>query len=107
MNYGSAIGSEPFRQALADFLYRQTSEKHDIDCLALTGGNSMALSMAMQISCEHGAVWWCEDPTYFHMRSIFDTNRIEPLCTSSLNSRHALRSTSNYSEKVWLVITKA
>ena len=75
MNYGSAIGSDSFREALADFLYRQTKERHDVECLALTGGNSIGLAMALHALCPRSnkVKLWCEDPTYFHMRSIFTT----------------------------------
>lgn len=73
LQYGTAFGYAPFREALAAFLTARTRAHVEPDELLITSGTSAALGLLSQSFAAPGQTVVCGDPTYFLAAGIFDS----------------------------------
>ena len=71
LNYGEKPGDLRFRQALAEFLQRQSGLSTDPDGLFLSGGNSQGLDFVCQQFSQPGDVVLVEDPSFYLAFDVF------------------------------------
>lgn len=98
LQYGTRLGYEDFRVALAEFLTAEYGHPVAADELMVTGGTSMALTFVSETFAEPGDAVVCEDPTYFLACGVFDSAHLRTvgipidergLCVDALAERLA------------------
>eukprot|EP00775_Hariotina_reticulata_P011823 gene11823-11967_t len=79
LQYGPERGYSSFRQALSDFLSKETNGDVDPAQLMITAGVSHGLDMCCRLLAQPGDVVLVEQPTYFLAGAILKQARLQPL----------------------------
>jgi GntR family transcriptional regulator/MocR family aminotransferase len=68
LNYGSPLGYEPFREAVAGYLRTARAVRCEKDQIIAVSGSQQALELAARVLLDPGATVWVEDPGYVGAR---------------------------------------
>jgi GntR family transcriptional regulator/MocR family aminotransferase len=72
LDYGSAGGYLPLRQAIADYLRISRSVQVTSDQVLITSGTQQSLMLCAQMLASEGHTAWLEDPGYWGARKVFE-----------------------------------
>ena len=70
LNYGSALGDLPFREAVADYLRTSRAVRCDAGQIMVVSGSQQALEIAARVLLDPGDRVWVEEPGYSGARDV-------------------------------------
>ncbi len=70
LNYGSALGDLPFREAVADYLRTSRAVRCDAGQIMVVSGSQQALEIATRVLLDPGDRVWMEEPGYSGARDV-------------------------------------
>lgn len=79
LTYGSAGGYLPLREAIADYLRVARSVNCQADQVVLTTGIHQSLDLVVRLLGEDGDRAWLEDPSYWGIRSVLQSQGIKTI----------------------------
>ncbi len=110
LQYGTALGDQPTREWLTDYLTR-FGIRCDRDEILLTTGSQQALDLVARVFCGPGEAVLVESPTYFSALEIFENRGVNwlpvPLDAEGLQIEALERLAERYHPKLLYVIPAA
>ncbi|HXW90671.1 MAG TPA: PLP-dependent aminotransferase family protein [Terriglobales bacterium] len=75
LDYGSPMGLQRLREAIAIYLRTSRGVRCDADQIAIVSGSQQALDICVRVLLEPGSQVWIEEPGYRFARNVFALNR--------------------------------
>jgi|ERR1035438_5905639 GntR family transcriptional regulator/MocR family aminotransferase len=78
-HYGRLMGSEPLRQAIANYLKTARSVRCEAEQVLIVNGSQQAIDISARLLLNPGSRVWIEEPGYRLARDVFALNGCEPI----------------------------